>query len=281
MHPLLQLIRFDKPIGTWLLAFPALWALALAAHDITQFLTLSAVMLLGAFITRSGGCIINDLTDQRLDAGVARTRSRPLASGTVSRRSALLLLVLVSASALAIALALPRTVFYIALCAVPLIVAYPWMKRIIWWPQIVLGLTFNLSALMGWAATGAALTLPAFLIYAAGAFWTLGYDTIYAVQDMADDETMGIKSSARTLGIGSIRRFVTFCYSAVLFLILVVCINTGYGYLFLIGWVGISAHVHWQICKLPPTPQTAGPLFKSNQWLGLIILLTLLLSRFG
>ena len=208
--PYLQLMRLDKPIGFWLLYFPASWAVALTASGANLF-HLQALMLVGAIITRAAGCIINDLTDRELDQHVARTRERPLASGRLRRGQAYLVLAILLTLALAIALSLPRTVLLIALVALPMIVAYPWMKRITWWPQVFLGLTFNLSALMGWAATGTPLSTAAFLLYAAAALWTLGYDTIYAVQDIADDARIGIRSSARAIG-ARLKPFIAGCY---------------------------------------------------------------------
>ena len=192
LHPLLVLMRLDKPIGIWLLFFPAGWAVALAAAPGT-LLPLLAAMLLGSALTRAAGCIMNDLTDRQLDAQVERTRTRPLASGAVSPRQALALLALLLVLALSLALSLPRAVLALALVAVPMIAAYPWMKRLTWWPQLFLGLTFNLSALAGWLATGQPLSAAAFTLYAASILWTLGYDTIYAIQDMADDATVGIR----------------------------------------------------------------------------------------
>jgi 4-hydroxybenzoate polyprenyltransferase len=278
MHPLLQLMRLDKPIGIWLLAFPALWAVGLAAQDTTQLFTLSATMLVGAAITRAAGCIINDLTDQRLDAHVERTRNRPLAAGRVTRQGAFILLFLLLTLALLIALSLPRAVLYLALLAVPMIAAYPWMKRITWWPQVFLGLTFNLSALMGWATTGHALDATSFMLYGAATAWTLGYDTIYAIQDIADDEKLGIRSTARRVG-NRVITFVTLCYLAVFILLLILGIAVDSHWPYFIGLVLAATHALWQIRQLPCPPEHAGAIFRSNQWLGLAILLGILAAR--
>lgn len=278
MHPLLQLTRFDKPIGIWLLYFPAAWAIALAAPagDIGYFLLL---FLIGAAVTRAAGCILNDLADRKLDAQVARTRTRPLAAGTVTIPQALALLAALLLIALAIALSLPRAVFYLALFALPMIAAYPWMKRITWWPQLFLGLTFNLSVLFGWLAVGAPLTLPAFTLYAAAILWTLGYDTIYAVQDQEDDARIGVRSSAQAVG-AHLPSFIAGCYG----LMLVLLISTGalmqVTYWYYTGLFLASLHMLWQIRQLPPAPARAGALFRSNQWLGLVLLVSLLLHRF-
>ena len=277
MHPLLQLSRLDKPIGIWLLYFPAAWAIALtsAPRNLVYFL---ALFLLGAVITRAAGCIVNDLTDRRLDASVARTSTRPLACGTVRGFTAYVFLGVLLLIALAIALSLPRTVFLLALIALPMIAAYPWMKRITGWPQVFLGLTFNLSVLFGWVATGTSITLPAITLYAAAICWTIGYDTIYAVQDIEDDTRIGIRSTARTVG-PRLKNFVTFCYSAMFLLFGVTGVLLHRGPVFYLALAVAAIHAHNQTQTLPPTPTHAHRIFCSNQWLGLIVLIGILLDR--
>lgn len=278
MNPYFQLARLDKPIGIWLLFFPAGWAVAMAA-DPAELARLLLLMLLGATLTRAAGCILNDLADRKLDAEVARTRTRPLASGRIRVPQALLFLAFLLAGALALALSLPGQVLVLALLALPMIALYPWMKRFTWWPQAFLGLTFNLSALMGWAATGSNVTLPAFTLYAAALFWTLGYDTIYAVQDMADDARIGIKSSARAVGEERLRQFVTLCYTAVFVLLLATGLYVESGPAYYIGLGLAGLHAGWQVKNLPCPPERAGALFRSNQWLGLALLLGILADR--
>ena len=275
LTPLIALTRLDKPIGIWLLFFPAAWATAMAGGTGGLMLTL----LLGAAITRAAGCIINDLTDRKLDAQVERTKNRPLASGAISVKAALVLLAALLVAALAIALTLPSAVFLLALLALPMIAAYPWMKRITWWPQLFLGLTFNLGALFGWLATGHPLTLAAFTLYAACIFWTLGYDTIYAVQDMADDAVVGIRSTARRLGLGRIRWFVAACYGLMLALLAITGILLHLNAPYYVGLGLVAAHLLWQVRQLPCTADRAGILFRSNQWAGLILLVALLLEK--
>ncbi|MDX2095091.1 MAG: 4-hydroxybenzoate octaprenyltransferase [Alphaproteobacteria bacterium] len=277
LAPTLALLRLNKPIGIWLLFFPAAWAVALIGdHDTGRLMLL---MLLGAAITRSAGCILNDLADRTLDAQVARTRTRPLASGALTMRYALALLVLLLAAALALALSLPPAVFALALVALPMIAAYPWMKRLTWWPQLFLGLTFNLGALFGWLATGAPLSAPAFTLYAACMFWTLGYDTIYAIQDMVDDARVGIRSSARALGSRRIHGFVALCYGLMLALLALTGALLQVGVFYYIGLIALAVQLRWQIRALPCEPERAGSLFRSNRWGGLFFLLGLLLHR--
>lgn len=275
--PYITLMRLDKPIGIWLLFFPAAWAVGFAGGTDTGQLML--LMLLGSFLTRAAGCILNDLTDRKLDAQVERTRNRPLASGDITPIKAIILLFLLLLGAFLIVLMLPKGIFLLALLALPMIAAYPWMKRITWWPQLFLGLTFNLGTLFGWVAAGQPLVLPAGLIYAAAICWTLGYDTIYAVQDMADDAKIGIRSSARRVGLKRLRVFVTICYASMLMLLTAAGILLGAGTAYYCGLLLALTHAFWQVTQLPCAPERAGALFRSNQWLGLFILIGLLADR--
>jgi 4-hydroxybenzoate polyprenyltransferase len=191
------LMRWDRPIGTWLLLLPGWWAIALANK---YYWTLFPVFLAGAFVMRSAGCIINDLWDRRLDAMVERTQQRPLVTGAITRLEAFVLLAGLLVIGLEILHLLPRASIQLGYLSMLFVVAYPLMKRITWWPQLFLGLTFNFGALMGWAAVTGAVEQPAVLLYVAGIFWTLGYDTVYAHQDKEDDALIGIKSTARLFG---------------------------------------------------------------------------------
>lgn len=280
--PYLRLMRLDKPIGIWLLFFPSAWGVLLSPAS-PQWMLL-AIMLVGAVLIRSAGCIINDLTDRHLDAQVARTKARPLASGAVSRTEALVLLLVLLFDGLLLCLVLPKTVLLLAFMAIPLIAAYPWMKRLTWWPQAFLGITFNLGALMGWAATGLAITHAPLLLYAACFFWTLGYDTIYAVQDMDDDAKVGIKSTARRIGLGHrLPMFTASCYGLMLVLFGTAAWHAGF-----LGPWAIAAlafallHAGWQVATvrhLKPGSVAAGQVFRSNQWFGLALLVGLIAQR--
>jgi 4-hydroxybenzoate polyprenyltransferase len=279
LQPYIALTRLNRPIGIWLAFFPAAWGVLLSPAPVHGALLL--VMLVGATLTRSAGCILNDITDRKLDAKVARTKTRPLASGTVPLKAAWLLLVLLGVLALYLALLLPLGVMTIALFAVPMIAIYPWMKRFSWWPQLFLGVTFNLGALIGWAATGMALALPAWLLYAACLFWTLGYDTIYAVQDMEDDRQAGIKSTALRVG-RHLRSFVAFCYALMLLFLSLAAFEAGVSLVVYGGIAGAALHALWQLRLLGNlAPARAGALFASNQYLGLLIFVALLIGRYG
>lgn len=279
LRSLIQLMRLDKPIGIWLVYFPAGWAVALTAPASAMW-QLQLLMLIGAVITRAAGCIINDLTDRELDRHVERTRTRPLASGAISRPQALAVLAVLLALALYIALQLPPAVFALSLVAVPMIAAYPWMKRITWWPQVFLGLTFNLSALFGWLATGAPLVPAALALYAAAILWTLGYDTVYAVQDIEDDARIGIRSSARAVG-ARLKPFIAACYGLMLLLLFSAGLMLQLAAPYYLGLAAATAHAAWQVRQLPPSPAMAGRVFRSNQWLGFLILAGCMFARAG
>ena len=198
-QPYARLMRADRPIGTWLLLFPCWWGLALASPGLppASYLLLFAV---GAFVMRGAGCTYNDIVDRDFDGRVARTADRPIPSGAVTLRGAIAFLLAQLLAGLAILLAFDATTIALGVASLVLVFTYPLMKRVTWWPQFFLGLTFNWGVLMGWTAVTGAPGAPALLLYAGGIAWTLGYDTIYAHQDKEDDALVGVKSSARRLG---------------------------------------------------------------------------------
>jgi 4-hydroxybenzoate polyprenyltransferase len=270
MPPLLTLTRIHRPIGIWLTFFPACWAVLLASPEQLRW-DMLAICLIGAVLVRSAGCILNDMADRKLDAQVARTRGRPLASGGVSLRAAIALLVVLLLLAALLLPFLPIAVFWLALLALPMIAAYPWMKRVTWWPQAFLGLTFNLSAPMGWASVTGRLDWAALLLYLGAVAWTFGYDTIYAHQDRADDIQAGIKSSARALGART-GRVVGLSYAVFVTCVVAAGWQTGAGVLFYLGVAGAAGHLAWQLARLDiDKPALCGLLFRSNQWVGLIL----------
>jgi len=199
LRPYAVLARLDKPIGTWLLLWPGLWSVALATDGLPD-IRLLALFAAGALVMRSAGCIYNDIVDRDFDARVERTRDRPIAAGVISVQTALVFLALLLAIGLAILLQLNGFAILLGIASLALVFTYPFMKRITYWPQAFLGLTFNWGALLGWAAVEGGLSWPAGLLYAGGIAWTLGYDTIYAHQDKEDDALIGVKSSALALG---------------------------------------------------------------------------------
>ncbi len=275
-QPYALLMRLDRPIGTWLLLLPGWWSIALGAGG---WLSMNAddawlfvLFGVGALVMRGAGCVINDLWDRDFDRAVERTRLRPLAAGTVSVKQALLFLVFLLFIGLAILLQLPLTAILLGVLTLPLIVTYPLMKRVTWWPQLFLGITFNFGALMGWAAVTGVVGLPAVLIYIGGIFWTLGYDTIYAHQDKDDDALIGVKSTARKFGAHS-KKWVAGFYTLAFILI-----TLG----FLVGGVGLSgilllagaAQLAWQVKTWDmDNPASSMRFMNSNRNFGLILLL--------
>ena len=198
-RPYLRLARLDRLIGVWLLLLPCWWGLALAGAGVTE-MRLFILFAIGAVIMRAAGCTINDMADRKFDVQVARTATRPLASGEVSMARAGVFLALLLAAGLALLTAFNAMTFVLALAALPLVALYPFMKRITWCPQAFLGLTFNWGALLGWTALRGELESAALALYGGAALWTLGYDTIYAHQDKEDDALVGVRSTARLLG---------------------------------------------------------------------------------
>src|SRR6478736_1393299 len=202
-RPYLRLSRLDRPIGSWLLLMPCWWSAALAAgiaRDVSQLPLVIALFFIGAFVMRGAGCTWNDITDRDLDARVERTRSRPIPAGQVSVQQAAAFLIAQALIGLAVLIQFNTFTIATGIASLAIVVVYPFMKRITYWPQIVLGLAFSWGALMGWPATFARLGLPAFLLYAGSIAWVIGYDTIYAHQDRDDDALIGIRSTALLFG---------------------------------------------------------------------------------
>ena len=216
LRPYLQLSRLDRPVGYWLLTLPGWIGLAFASlsYGFDQSdLKWAALILIGAIAMRGAGCTYNDIVDQDLDAQVDRTALRPLPAGTVTTQQAWLWLLAQCAAGLIVLLFLPRLAQIISLCSIPLVAAYPFMKRITWWPQVWLGLTFNWAVLVAYAIKIRAIDAPIIILYLGLVFWTIAYDTIYACQDMEDDAMIGIKSTALRFG-KHIKPAVVICYGA-------------------------------------------------------------------
>src|SRR6201988_4095067 len=202
-RPYLRLARFDRPIGSWLLLLPCWWSAALAAdiaRDVTHLPLILALFFVGAFVMRGAGCTWNDITDRDLDAMVERTRSRPIPAGEVSVQAALGFLIAQALIGLLVLLQFNRFAVATGIASLVIVAVYPFMKRITWWPQIVLGLAFSWGALMGFAVTFARIDATALILYAGSICWVIAYDTIYAHQDTEDDALIGVKSTARLFG---------------------------------------------------------------------------------
>ncbi|MBN8520800.1 MAG: 4-hydroxybenzoate octaprenyltransferase [Alphaproteobacteria bacterium] len=284
-RPYAVLMRLDRPVGWWLLLLPGWWGIMLSAGGMGGMRlsdgVLMAVFWGGAIIMRGAGCVINDLWDRQIDARVTRTQGRPLASGVVSVRQALIfLLVLLTMGAL-ILLSLPMISIWLGLLSLLLIIVYPLMKRITWWPQAFLGITFNMGVLIGGAAVVGHLTLPLCLLYMGAVFWTLGYDTIYAHQDIEDDAVVGVKSTAR-LFQGHSRWWVSFFYGLSALLIFSSALLVGAKPL---SWACLMLcflHLFWQVWRWSPAhPGNCLSVFKSNRDYGLLIFLCLCVIGFS
>ncbi len=252
LAPYLQLMRVDRPIGVWLLMWPCWWSAALAAkaagYAIPNLWHL-ALFTIGAFVMRSAGCIYNDIADRHYDACVARTRSRPIASGRISVVSAVLLMVALSFCGLAVLLQFNRFAIALGVASLAIVAIYPFMKRITYWPQAVLGLAFSWGALMGWAAMFGGLDWPALLLYAAAIAWTIGYDTIYAHQDKEDDALLGLKSTALRFGTKS-RLWLILFYGTALAALGAAGLLAGTGPVYSLGLALAAGQAAWQVSTL-------------------------------
>jgi 4-hydroxybenzoate polyprenyltransferase len=279
-RPYLRLARLDRPIGSWLLLMPCWWSAGLAATGAGTNVNLwhVALFFIGAFAMRGAGCTWNDIVDRDLDARVERTRSRPIPSGQVSVASAAAFLVLQALVGLAVLLQFNRFTVGVGFASLAVVAVYPFMKRITYWPQIVLGLAFSWGALMGWPATFARLDPPAFLLYAGAICWVIGYDTIYAHQDREDDALIGIKSTALLFRERTKPMLALFYALAVLFIALAGW-SAGAGVVFALGLLAFAAHLSWQIHRLDiDDPVNCLVVFKSNRDAGLILFAGLVLD---
>jgi 4-hydroxybenzoate polyprenyltransferase len=278
-RPYLRLSRLDRPIGSWLLLMPCWWSAALAAGvigDISRLPLTIALFFVGAFAMRGAGCTWNDITDRDLDALVERTRSRPIPAGQVSVPQALAFLVVQALIGLAVLLQFNRFAVATGIASLVIVAVYPFMKRITWWPQIVLGLAFSWGALMGFAVTQERIDVTALLLYIGSIAWVIGYDTIYAHQDAEDDALIGIKSTALLFGARTHRALMVF-YGMAVVLIGGAFALAGAGFLAWIGLAAFAAHLVWQIRRLQISdPALCLRIFKSNRDAGLLLFAGLL-----
>ena len=280
-RPYLRLARLDRPIGSWLLLLPCWWSAALAAIAARQAapnLAHLVLFFIGAFAMRGAGCTWNDIVDRDLDARVERTRSRPIPSGQVSVFQAGVFLVLQGLIGLAVLISFNAFTVALGIASLAIAAIYPFMKRITYWPQIVLGLAFSWGALMGWAATFGRLNLPAYLLYAGSIAWVIGYDTIYAHQDREDDALIGIKSTALLFGERT-KSMLALFYALAVILLAAAGFAAGAGLVFALGLVAFAVHLAWQIARLDiADPDNCLAVFKSDRDAGLILFAGLVLD---
>ncbi len=280
-RPYLRLARLDRPIGSWLLLLPCWWSSALAAvaagKSVPSLLHL-VLFFIGAFAMRGAGCTWNDIVDRDLDRSVERTRSRPIPSGQVSVLQAAIFLVVQALIGFAVLISFNAFTIGLGVASLAIVAVYPFMKRITYWPQIVLGLAFSWGALMGWAAAFGRLDAPAFLLYAGSIAWVIGYDTIYAHQDREDDALIGIKSTALLFGERT-KPMLALFYALAVILLGAAGFAAGAGLVFAIGLLAFAMHLAWQIARLDiADPDRCLALFKSDRDAGLILFAGLLLD---
>jgi 4-hydroxybenzoate polyprenyltransferase len=280
-RPYLRLSRLDRPIGSWLLLMPCWWSAALAAGvsgEIGQLPLVIALFLVGAFAMRGAGCTWNDITDRDLDALVERTRSRPIPAGQVSVPQAAAFLVVQALVGLAVLLQFSRFAVMTGIASLIIVAVYPFMKRITWWPQIVLGLAFSWGALMGFAVMLGRIDATALTLYVGSIAWVIGYDTIYAHQDAEDDALIGVKSTALLFGARTRPALVGF-YGLAVGLIGVALALAGARWPAWIGLAAFAAHLVWQIRRLAINdPALCLRIFRSNRDAGLLLFLGLLVD---
>ena len=282
-RPYLTLARVDRPIGTWLLLLPCWWGLALAAGpaqlDPLLALWYAALFAVGAFVMRGAGCTWNDIVDRDYDSRVARTAGRPIASGTIPVRAAVIFMVAQALVGLTVLLQFNAFTIGLATASLGLVVLYPLMKRFTYWPQAWLGLTFNWGALVGWAAVTGGLDLPAVLLYLAGICWTLGYDTIYAHQDKEDDALIGVRSTALLFGAQT-KRWLAVFYGATVGLLVAAGHAANLGILYHVCIAAGAAQLAWQVAALSQDdPADCLVKFRSNRWFGLTVVGAIVISQ--
>ena len=272
-------MRLNSPIGSMLLLYPCLWGLISASSSIEEILQnifLFIIFILGAFIMRSAGCVINDIFDRNIDIQVDRTKSRPLADKSISLHESIVIFITLSSIGLCILLSLNTLSIKVGLLSFILLIIYPLTKRITYWPQLFLALTFNIGVLIGYAAITNILPFEIYFLYAAGIFWTLGYDTIYAYQDINDDISIGVKSTA-ILFKDSAKYWISSFYILMSSNLLIFGLLSSQEMIYFLLLILILSHQLFQIYKLDiKRPEVCLAIFKSNKYLGLLVCLVLL-----
>ena len=273
LKPYARLARWDRPIGFWLLFWPCAFALALAAnagHGAGMDWYALLLCLVGAIAMRGAGCTFNDIVDTDIDMKVARTRSRPIPSGQVSKRQAAAFLVLQGLVGLLVLVQFNGFTIVLGIASLLPVAIYPFMKRITWWPQFFLGIAFSWGALLGWSAQAGGLSLAPLLLYAGSILWTIGYDTIYALQDIEDDALIGVRSTARLFGSRA-RAIIALFYAGTIAVWAAAGLVAGAGAVFIIGLAATGVLLAWQVVTLDPRdPDNALVRFKSNHIAGLV-----------
>ena len=276
LRPFALLARLDRPIGIWLLFLPGLWGILLAGTGPIRSLGLILLFALGSVVMRAAGCVVNDLWDRDIDRKVARTAGRPLASGVLGTLEALVFLAVLLALGLGVLLLLNRLAQILGAASLVLVAVYPLAKRVTWWPQLMMGVTFGFGAPLGYAAASGRIDPAWAALYGAAILWDLGFDTIYAHQDREDDALAGVKSTARLFGRHT-RPFLAACYAGALALLVLAGALAGLGLWFYPLLVPPAVLLAWQVIALDiDDPARCLRLFKLNREVGLAVALALL-----
>jgi 4-hydroxybenzoate polyprenyltransferase len=279
LKPYARLARWDRPIGFWLLFWPCTWGLALAAVEVPErgFGWVSAIlMLVGSVLMRGAGCTFNDIVDRDIDMKVARTRLRPIPSGQVTAQNALIFLVGQALLGAVILFQFNRFTVWAGVFSLVLVAIYPFMKRITWWPQFFLGLAFSYGALVGWTSETGGLSWAPILLYLGTIAWVIGYDTIYALQDVEDDALVGVKSTARLFG-ENVKLAVSVLYVAAMVLWLMGVLSAGGGFIACVLMLVPAGLLAWQVYTLDAeAPENPLVRFKLNHYVGIALTLALL-----
>ncbi len=279
----LELTRLKKPIGYMLLFWPCLWGLTIAydfSISIQFFMKHVLLFFLGAFLMRSAGCIVNDIIDKNFDSKVERTKNRPIASGDISIKLGLFYVIILCAIAFIVLIQFNFFTIILALASMPLAFTYPLMKRFTYWPQLFLGVTFNYGLILGWTSIMSEISIVPIFFYIGAIFWTLGYDTIYGFQDIKDDEIIGVKSTSIKFKKNP-KFFILLCYLFFIVILTYLGIVMNFNKIYFGGLVLIAIHLFiFQIKNLNINlSSNCLKIFKSNNFLGLLIFLNLLIGK--
>ncbi len=278
----IELTRLDKPIGYMLLFWPCLWGLTIAynfENDLNIYFFYLVLFFLGSVLMRSAGCIVNDIADRNYDKKVFRTKNRPIASGKISVTYGFFYVSLLCLLALIVLLQFNKLTIILALASMPLAFAYPYMKRLTYWPQLFLGITFNYGLLLGWMSVQENLSLMPVIFYIGAIFWTLGYDTIYGYQDIKDDEIIGVKSTSIKFK-NNPKKFISICYAITLISVTSTGLIMNFDNVYFLFLILPAMHLFYQIKVLNiKDGNVCLKIFKSNNMLGLIIFINLLIGK--
>ena len=287
MYQFTNLLRLNKPIGIFLLFWPCAWSLAMSQWFVLNnylFIKYLILFFIGSIIMRSAGCVYNDIIDKKIDIKVQRTKNRLIASGKITIKTAWLVILLLLIPAVIILFQFNNFSKILGLSSGLLIVTYPFMKRITFWPQLFLGFTFNWGVLLGWSVFFENLTIETIILYMAGVFWTLGYDTIYALQDRRDDLKIKVKSTAIKFG-HDLKNFLSFCYISLITLLIALGLLTDRSFLYFVLIVIAAMHLAYQVLIIQKIKsnnrEKVQMVFNSNNSFGILIFLIFFLEIYN